>query len=102
MLLGDMPRIAPAHLDRLIAAFSQNADAAAIIVPTHKGQRGNPVLWPRSCFAEMLRLEGDAGARRLLGVHVRQVLEVDLATDAIFLDIDTPDALAKVCSSPSA
>ena len=39
---------------------------AGIIVPTHAGRRGNPVLWPRAYFGEMLQLEGDAGAKRLL------------------------------------
>ena len=68
VLLGDMPRITAAHLDRLIAAFAAEG-GAAIIVPTHEGRRGNPVLWPRAYFAEMLQLEGDAGAKRLLAAH---------------------------------
>jgi len=95
VLLGDMPRIAAAHLDRLIAAFSAE-QGGAIVVPTHEGRRGNPVLWPRAHFAEMLQLEGDAGARRLLATHAGEVREVDLDTDAIFADVDTPEALAQL------
>ena len=67
VLLGDMPQITAAHLDRLIAAFA--AEDGAVIVPTHEGRRGNPVLWPRARFAEMLQLEGDAGAKRLMAAH---------------------------------
>ena len=44
----------------------------------------------------MLQLDGDAGARRLLAAHADRVREVDLGTDAIFADVDTPEALAKV------
>jgi molybdenum cofactor cytidylyltransferase len=95
VLLGDMPRITAVHLDRLIAAFAAKK-REAIVVPIHEGRRGNPVLWPRACFAEMLGLEGDAGARRLLAVHADHVREVDLATDAIFADVDTPEELAEV------
>jgi molybdenum cofactor cytidylyltransferase len=95
VLLGDMPQITPAHLDRLIAAFAAD-NAAAIVVPTHAGKRGNPVLWPARHFAEMLRLEGDVGAKQLLAAHADAVREVDLGTDAIFADVDTPEALAEL------
>jgi molybdenum cofactor cytidylyltransferase len=95
VMLGDMPQIAAADLDRLIAAFAAER-GEAIVVPIHGGRRGNPVLWPRVYIAEMLRLEGDAGARRLLDAHADRVREVDLGTDAIFADIDTPEALAQL------
>ena len=95
VLLGDMPQITGAHLDRLIAAFSAE-QGAAIVVPTHEGRRGNPVLWPRTRFAEMLQLEGDAGARRLMAAHADEVREVDLGAGAIFADVDTPEALAQL------
>jgi len=93
VVLGDMPRVTSEHLDRLSAAFAASG-GSAVVVPTHEGRRGNPVLWPRALFAGMLALDGDAGARRLLASHADRVREVDLATDAIFLDVDTPEALA--------
>jgi molybdenum cofactor cytidylyltransferase len=95
VLLGDMPRIEAAHLDAMIAAFASPA-GAAIVVPMHEGQRGNPVLWPADLFAEMLALEGDAGARSLLTKHPDRVREIDLGTDAVLMDVDTPDALARL------
>ncbi len=95
VVLGDMPRVTSEHLERLTAAFAASG-GSAVIVPTHEGRRGNPVLWPRALFAEMLALDGDAGARRLLASHADRVREVELATDAIFLDVDTPEALAEL------
>jgi molybdenum cofactor cytidylyltransferase len=94
VLLGDMPRIAPGHLDQLIATFRNRADL--VIVPVHAGKRGNPVLWPRAFFSAILALEGDAGAKRLLAANAGCVGEVDLGTDAIFLDVDTAEALAQL------
>jgi molybdenum cofactor cytidylyltransferase len=94
VLLGDMPRVSSAHIDRLIEAFA--AEQGRIVVPVHQGRRGNPVLWPSAFFAEMLGLEGDAGARTLLAAYADHVREVDLGTDAIFADVDTPEALAKL------
>jgi molybdenum cofactor cytidylyltransferase len=97
VLLGDMPQIAPGHLDQLIAAFRDGA--GAVIVPVHAGKRGNPVLWPRSFFPSMLALAGDAGAKGLLAANAACVRQVDLGTNAIFLDVDTAEALAQLRGS---
>ncbi len=95
VLLGDMPRVTADHIDRLIDAFATE-QGRCICVPVHQGRRGNPVLWSSAFFPQMQQLGGDAGARTLLGAHPDRVREVDLATDAIFLDVDTPEALAKL------
>lgn len=95
VVLGDMPRIRPAHIDRLIAGFNP-VEGRAICVPTFKGKRGNPVLWGRQFFAEMAQVAGDVGAKHLIGEHADQVAEVAMDDDAIFVDIDTPQALAKL------
>ena len=92
IMLGDMPQIAPEHLNTVIAAFTTNA----IVVPVHEGKQGNPVLWPATYFPELLQLDGDAGAKRLIGTHAAHVREVDLGSDAIFADIDTPETLARL------
>jgi molybdenum cofactor cytidylyltransferase len=92
-LLGDMPRVTSAHIDRLIAAFNPD-EGRAICVPTSRAKRGNPVLWSARFFPEMRTLEGDTGARGLLRAHAEQVCEVEMPDDGVLLDIDTPDALA--------
>ena len=94
ILLGDMPGIAGEHVDRLLAAFA--AAQQSIVVPVHKGRRGNPVLWPRRNFSELLQLDGDTGAKRLFAVHSQEVCEVPVGDDAIFSDIDTPEELAQM------
>ena len=91
--LGDMPLIAGRDLDRLIAAFNP-LEGRAIIVPTRRGKRGNPVLWARRFFPEMAELAGDVGAKHLIGEHADLVAEVEMDTDGVLIDIDTPDALA--------
>ncbi len=93
VVLGDMPEVSTQHLNRLIAAFSPN-DNRTIIVPTRRGKRGNPVLWGRVFFADMADVTGDTGAKHLLGQHADQVAEVEIDSDAVLADIDTPEALA--------
>ena len=94
VLLGDMPRITAAHVDRLIEAF--DPAQPAIIVPEHQGRRGNPVLWPRAFFAEMCALEGDQGARGLIERYPERVVRVAVDDEAIFIDVDRPADLAAV------
>jgi len=93
--LGDMPLIAGRDIDRLIAAFNP-LEGRAIVVPTRRGKRGNPVLWSRQFFSEMMALGGDAGARRLIDEHADLVAEIEMDNDSVLIDIDTPDALAEL------
>jgi molybdenum cofactor cytidylyltransferase len=91
--LGDMPRIDAALIDRLSAAFDPEK-GALIVVPTFEGKRGNPVIWARRFFAELTALHGDVGARHLIGTYADAVVEVPVENRAVFVDVDTPDALA--------
>jgi molybdenum cofactor cytidylyltransferase len=91
--LGDMPGVNAALLDRLMAAFSP-VEGRSICVPTVGGKRGNPVLWDRRFFPEMIRVSGDTGAKHLIGEHADLVCEVEMTGEAAVTDIDTPEALA--------
>jgi CTP:molybdopterin cytidylyltransferase MocA len=93
VLLGDMPGISPALIDRLIRAFDPR-QGRAICVACARGQRGHPVLWSRTFFGEISALDGDRGARAVLEKHAGQVSEVEADDDAPLTDIDTQDALA--------
>jgi CTP:molybdopterin cytidylyltransferase MocA/xanthine/CO dehydrogenase XdhC/CoxF family maturation factor len=93
VLLGDMPGISPALIDKLIAAFDPAA-GRAICVATAHGHRGHPVLWSRAFFKEIAALSGDKGARELLEAHAGQSTEIEAGDDAPLTDIDTQEALA--------
>ncbi len=97
--LGDMPLVDTATLDRLIAAYDPD-EGRAIIVPTHRGRRGNPVLWDRRFFAAIAALEGDAGARHILARNFELIAEVPMEDDAVLRDFDTRDALAALKDGP--
>ena len=90
--LGDMPQVSAEMVDRLIAAFDPDR-RALIVVPTFEGKRGNPVLWSRRFFHELGALEGDVGARHLIGQFPDAVVEVPVIGPGAFFDIDTPEAL---------
>ena len=95
VLLGDMPRIDAKTIDKLIAAFDP-LEGRAICIPTSQGKRGNPVLFARRFFAEAMEIAGDVGAKPLIADHADQVAEVPVEGEAVLLDVDTPDALARL------
>ncbi len=98
VLLGDMPLLPPALIDRLIAAFEPK-EGRGIVVPARDGRRGNPVVWARGYFPALMTLKGDVGAKHVLADNAEAVAEVEAGTDAIFIDIDTPEALKGVAGT---
>src|SRR3954463_2144430 len=90
--LGDMPLISAKLIDQLIETFAPDR-GQLIAVPVSDGRRGNPVLWSRRFFKELMTLDGDVGARHLIAKHAEAVAEVPVEGDNAFLDIDTPQAL---------
>lgn len=91
--LGDMPGITTALIDRLIDAFAPEK-GRLIVVPTFEGKRGNPVLFSTRFRDAMSRIEGDVGARHLIGANAESVVEV-AADMAALIDVDTPQTLAE-------
>jgi molybdenum cofactor cytidylyltransferase len=93
--LGDMPHVDAGLIDRLMGAFDP-ARGALVVVPTFEGKRGNPVLWSRRFFPDLMAVEGDVGARHLIGRYPEAVIEVAVDDRGAFVDIDTPEALTGV------
>jgi molybdenum cofactor cytidylyltransferase len=94
--LGDMPRVSSMHIAALADAFTAGA-GADVCVPFHRGQRGNPVLWPARCFAALAGLAGDIGGRALLEREAH-LCRVAIEDDGVLVDVDTPEALAAATS----
>jgi molybdenum cofactor cytidylyltransferase len=93
--LGDMPQVNAALIDKLIAAFDP-AHGALVVVPSIAGRRGNPVVWSRRFFHDLMAINGDIGARHLIGAYAEAVVEVPVADDAALTDVDTPESLSAV------
>lgn len=98
ILLGDMPLITHDLINQMITFFNASPHALAL-VPSYQGGWGNPVLLSRKLFPEIEKLSGDAGARKLLHLHHRDVIEMPVTSDDVLLDLDTPEALAKARAS---
>jgi molybdenum cofactor cytidylyltransferase len=91
--LGDMPLVTGRMIDRLLSMYDPE-EGRSIVLPTFRGKQGNPTIWDRKYFAEILTISGDSGARFLVGKHAEQVCEVEMADDAVLRDFDTPESLS--------
>jgi molybdenum cofactor cytidylyltransferase len=87
ILLGDQPLVRPAILQRLMQAWRETAQP--IIAPYYGGQRGNPVLFARALFPELLNVSGDQGGRDILKRHAEAVQTVQIDEADAGLDLDT-------------
>jgi molybdenum cofactor cytidylyltransferase len=90
-----MPQVDAALINRLMDAFAPEQGALAVI-PTIDGKRGNPVLWSRRFFPDLMAIEGDIGARQLIGRYGEAVIEVPVTGAAALTDIDTQEVLAGI------
>jgi molybdenum cofactor cytidylyltransferase len=91
--LGDMPLVTGRMIDRLLSVYDPD-EGRSIVLPTFRGKQGNPMIWDRRYFPEILGIAGDSGARFLVGKHAEQVAEVEMADDAVLRDFDTTESLA--------
>ena len=91
IMLGDMPEVGAGVLARLTREFAAHPAALAII-PIFQGQHGNPVLLAARAFADVMALQGDQGARRMLAGRA-DVIELAMDEAAILMDIDEPPGL---------
>lgn len=87
LVLGDQPALAPALIRALVERYQ--ATESLIVAPFYGGQRGNPVLFDRVLFPELLAVEGDRGGRRVITRHLEQVERVIVDDAGVVVDVDT-------------
>jgi molybdenum cofactor cytidylyltransferase len=88
IVLGDQPFLSPEVIPALAAASARTG--LPIVAPRYRDGRGNPVLFARAVFPELLALAGDRGARAMIERDRSRVAVVDFET-SMPADIDTPE-----------
>ncbi len=94
IVLADQPFVMPETLGQIVDEYRRTP--ARIVIPTHHGTRGNPVLLDRSLFAEAMALEGDVGCRAIFAKYPKSIVYVEVDDPGILLDIDNRDDYERV------
>jgi molybdenum cofactor cytidylyltransferase len=97
--LADQPALTPDLLRTLVARHQSSG--APITAPFYRGQRGNPVLFDRNLFPELLAVEGDRGGRALFARYHGQIECLEVDDPAVIQDIDTYEDYERMPGSPS-
>ncbi len=90
-LLVDQPGITPEVVNVLIERHRQTL--APLVWPEFEGQRGNPVLFDRTLFPDLMQISGDTGGRPVLMAHKDQAERISVANKGVLQDFDTPTDL---------
>lgn len=91
IVLADMPDVRPDTIRQVIEAVRAGAP---IVAPVTQGGRGHPVGFHRALGPELMRLTGDAGARRVVEANRDRLELLPVDDPGILRDIDRPADLA--------
>ena len=89
VLPGDMPLLQPATILAVAEALKDYPVAYA----QHRGRRGHPVGFSAELYSELVELQGNEGARRIVARYPAQGVDVD--DPGVLVDVDTREDLAR-------
>jgi molybdenum cofactor cytidylyltransferase len=95
--LADQPTISPDLVRCIVDRFHR--DGPSIIVPTHCGKRGHPVLFSWSMLPHIRAIPPGYGLNHLISELHRDIAECPVPESAVLSDLDTPDDYERLRSS---
>ncbi len=93
VVLGDQPQIEPRVITYLLDAYAEGR--GLIVAPSYQRRRGHPILIDRALWPELLDLPAGSAPRDVINAHPDQTAYVEVPTDSILRDIDTPEDYAR-------
>jgi len=88
--LADMPNINKQIYNNLIKSKNNHQ----IIVPSYKGQRGNPVLFDKSMKEIIINIEGDNGAKKIINMHKDKTFVFETNDRSVIQDFNTLESFS--------
>lgn len=93
IVLGDQPRIQPRVIAQVLSAYAEGANE--IVAPSFNQRRGHPILIDRRLWNEILALPPDGAPRDVINAHADRIAYVNVDTDSVLSDVDTPQEYAQ-------
>lgn len=95
--LVDHPLISALLISTLLETFER--DKNKIVIPTYRGKRGHPVIFPSALYAELLGLREDApeniGARAVVRAHAADVVEIPVNEEGVIINLNDPESFRR-------
>ena len=94
LCLIDHPLISRELVGKLVARFYDSGES--IVLPVYNGRRGHPVIFGSRLYEELLSAPLETGARAVVWAHSEEVCEMETNEEGCILNLNDPDAVAKV------
>jgi molybdenum cofactor cytidylyltransferase len=92
--LGDQPFVGVQVYEKLLQYHRQHL--TLLTWPVYEGRRGNPVLFDRRLWPELMKVEGDEGGKQIMArTSPEDIGRVEVVEAGVLIDIDTPDEYEK-------
>jgi molybdenum cofactor cytidylyltransferase len=95
----DIPRVKTETVRAVVDAFAQ--DQTPVIVPTHQGTPGHPVLFARAVFGELMADPLPRGAESIVEAHAADRTEIAVDDPGVLFDVDVPAEYRELRGGPS-
>ncbi|HKV53596.1 MAG TPA: nucleotidyltransferase family protein [Candidatus Binataceae bacterium] len=89
----DHPLVSANLIAQLIKEF--DSTGKAIVLPTHNGKRGHPVIFRATLYGDLLAASPEVGAREVVWSHSSGVAEVSTDEEGVVLNLNDPETLKK-------
>lgn len=89
-MVSDQPLLERKSVSKVVKMWTENQDF--IVGASHNGKRGNPCIFPRVFFDELMELREDHGGNTVIRRYPDRLKLAEIAQPEL-TDIDTPKAL---------
>ncbi len=93
-LVADQPLLRRETILRELALFRAHPDC--IVSVGHHGRRGNPCIFPRTFFPDLLSLDGDMGGNEVIKSNEDKLLFCDVEDERELIDVDVTETLREL------
>jgi len=97
VLPGDIAGIDSRGIDKVVNAYI--LDGGTILVAAHNGRHGHPILIDKRLFSEIAQISEEThGLKSVIKKHENEIRLVEVGTDTVIKDVDTPEDLHRLTS----
>jgi molybdenum cofactor cytidylyltransferase len=95
IIQGDHPILNPNLIIEMAQLMENNKDEPLIVSPIYKSNRGNPLLFSKKLFGELLSIKSSQTVYDVVNAHMDKLLTFE-APEWTIMDIDTPQDYARL------
>jgi CTP:molybdopterin cytidylyltransferase MocA len=98
VLPGDIAKIDSRSIDKVVNSYIRHG--GTIWVAAHNGRHGHPILIDKRLFNEIAQItEETHGLKSMIKKHKIEIRLVEVDTDIVLRDVDTPEDLHRLTST---